>query len=181
MIRPPFPPRPAAAALALALSAVPSGASPAQAQSAAPPATAEDACSPTVAAALDTWDAGMAAAERFGDRAVALAREKGRDYLLPLLGIDPKAVPQQDGAGTNGTTDQLGRAVEDSRNDPPKRRQLCIAVSRGLEDARGTAGAGLDALKRALEDWRLTPPPPAPTPSPTPSGPAPGAGGMIRT
>ncbi|PWC38967.1 hypothetical protein [Azospirillum sp. TSO35-2] len=169
---------PTATVLGLLLAAALSTAVPpaALAQTATPPsspppsAAPAPVCSPTVSAALSTWDAGMATAERFGDRAVALAREKGREYLLPLLGVDPKAVQPQ--AGSGGTTDDLGKAVEDSRNSPERRAELCAAITAAVENARGTAGAGLDALKRALDDWRLMP-----TPAPTPSTPAPAPSG----
>ncbi len=136
----------------------------AQAQGAAKDPSAQ--CSPTVSAALGAWDSGMAAAELFGDKALALAREKGRDYLLPLLGIDPKAVPPASNATPEGNTDDVARAIEASRNDPKRRAELCAAITSTVNEARDNAGAKLDALKRAVEGWRL---PPLPTPAPTPA------------
>ncbi|KAA0596630.1 hypothetical protein FZ942_11045 [Azospirillum lipoferum] len=138
-------------------------------------------CSPTVAAALGAWDTGVAAAERFGDKAAAVAREKGREYLLPLLGIDPKTVPPD---AKGGTTDDVGRALEESRNDPKRRAALCTAITRAADEAKSTAGAGLDALKRALDNWQLTPPAaptPAPAPTPTPTPEPTKQDGLIRT
>jgi len=135
-------------------------------------------CSPTVSAALSTWDTGVAAAERFGDKAAAVAREKGREYLLPLLGIDPKAVPPDARGG--GTTDDVGRALEESRNDPKRRADLCAAITRAADEAKSSAGAGLDALKRALDSWQLTPPA-APTPGPAPAPEPTKQDGLIRT
>ncbi|WP_244433963.1 hypothetical protein [Azospirillum sp. B506] len=134
-------------------------------------------CSATVSAALGAWDTGVAAAERFGDKAAAMAREKGREYLLPLLGIDPKTVPPD---ARGGTSDDVGRALEESRNDPKRRAALCAAITRAADEAKNSAGAGLDALKRALDSWQLTPPTaPAPTPAP---GPEPGKqDGLIRS
>lgn len=140
----------------------------AQAQGAATDPAAQ--CSPTVSAALGAWDSGMAAAELFGDKALALAREKGRDYLLPLLGIDPKAVPPASNATPEGNTDDVARAIEASRNDPKRRAELCAAITRTVNEARDNAGAKLDALKRAVEGWRL-PPLPTPAPLPAPSTP----------
>lgn len=131
-------------------------------------------CSPTVSAALSTWDTGVAAAERFGDKAAAVAREKGREYLLPLLGIDPKAVPPDAKGG--GTTDDVGRALEESRNDPKRRADLCAAITRAADEAKNSAGAGLDTLKRALDTWQLTPPA-APAPAPE----TPKQDGLIKT
>ncbi|CAO3427903.1 hypothetical protein [Azospirillum doebereinerae] len=133
------------------------------------------ACSPTVSAALGTWDSGMAAAAWLGDRAVTVAREKGREYLLPLLGIDPKTPPSQSDSGK--TTDDVAREVEASRDDPKRRAALCAAITNAANEARSTAGAGLDALKRAVEGLRpaapATPTPPA-TVTPEP-------GGLIKT
>ncbi|MFD1627359.1 hypothetical protein [Azospirillum griseum] len=140
-------------------------------------------CSPTVSAALGAWDSGMAAAEIFGDKALALAREKGRDYLLPLLGIDPKAVPPANApGGSAGNTDDVARAIEASRNDPKRRAELCAVITRSVNEARDGAEAKLDALKRAIDGWRTpapaTPAPAAPpTPAPAPAGP----GGLIKT
>jgi len=136
-------------------------------------APADPACSPTVSAALGTWDSGMAAAAWLGDRAVAVAREKGREYLLPLLGIDPKTAPSQPDAGK--TTDDVAREVEASRDDPKRRAALCAAITGAANEARSTAGAGLDALKRAVEGLRPT----APS-TPTPPAPA-EPGGLIKT
>jgi hypothetical protein len=153
----------------------------AQAQGAANDPAAQ--CSPTVSAALGAWDSGMAAAELFGDKALALAREKGRDYLLPLLGIDPKAVPPASSATPEGNTDDVARAIEASRNDPRRRAELCVAITRTVNEARDNAGAKLDALKRAVEGWRL---PPLPTPSPSvppaaPVTPSTAPNGTIKT
>lgn len=156
--------------------------SPASAQSADAP------CSPTVSAALGTWDSGMAAAEIFGDKALALAREKGRDYLLPLLGIDPKAVPPANAPnGSAGNTDDVARAIEASRNDPKRRAELCAVITRSVNEARDGAEAKLDALKRAIDGWRTpapaTPAPSAPATPPTtaPAIPPAGPGGLIKT
>jgi len=146
---------------------------PLQAQT-VPPNDPAGRCSPTVSAALSTWDTGVAAAERFGDKAAAVAREKGREYLLPLLGIDPKAMPPDAKGG--GTTDDVGRALEESRNDPKRRADLCAAITRAADEAKNSAGAGLDALKRALDSWQLTPPA-APSPAPE----APKQDGLIKT
>lgn len=139
-----------------------------QPQTQTAPAAPSTACSPTVSAALSTWDAGMAAASRFGDKAVALAREKGREYLLPLLGIYPQTAPPEAGADSTTTRD-LGRAVEDSRDDPERRAELCAAITRAADTARDKADAGWEALKRALDDWRLTPPDAAPSAPAVPS------------
>ncbi|WP_148219697.1 hypothetical protein [Azospirillum sp. B510] len=167
---------------ALLLSAAPLHAQTAPPTMAPPSMAPEDPagrCSPTVSAALSAWDTGLAAAERFGDKAVALAREKGRDYLLPLLGIDPKTV-QPDAKG-GATTDDVGRALEASRDDPRRRAALCAAITRAADEAKSSAGAGLDALKRALDGWQLTPPSLAPNPAP-PAPPAPAKpDGLIRT
>lgn len=141
-----------------------------------PPEDPAGRCSPTVSAALGAWDTGLAAAERFGDKAVAVAREKGREYLLPLLGIDPKTA-QPDARGGN-TTDDLGRALEESRDDPQRRAALCAAITRAADEAKSSAGAGLDALRRALDNWQLSPPA-TPTPTPTPAPPK--QDGLIRT
>ncbi|SMH33424.1 hypothetical protein [Azospirillum agricola] len=161
----------AAATFAIALTLSPLAA---RAQGAAAP----DSCSPTVSAALETWDLGMAAAERFGEKAVALAREKGREYLLPLLGIDPKTPPSSAHPDAERTTDDVARAVEASRNDPKRRAELCVAVTRAMNEARdtaaNTAGAGLDALRRAVEGLRSTLPA-------APAAPAPAPDGAIRT
>lgn len=158
-----------------ALAALLLSAAPLHAQT-VPPADPAGRCSPTVSAALSTWDTGVAAAERFGDKAAAVAREKGREYLLPLLGIDPKAVPPDAKGG--GTTDDVGRALEESRNDPKRRADLCAAITRAADEAKSSAGAGLDALKRALDNWQLTPPAaPTPAPSPEPTK----QDGLIRT
>ncbi|PWC81657.1 hypothetical protein TSH100_26820 [Azospirillum sp. TSH100] len=149
-----------------ALAALLLSAAPLHAQT-TPPDDPANRCSPTVSAALGAWDTGVAAAERFGDKAAAVAREKGREYLLPLLGIDPKTVPPDAKGG--GTTDDVGRALEESRNDPKRRAALCAAITRAADEAKNSAGAGLDALKRALDNWQLTPPAaPAPAPKATP-------------
>lgn len=123
---------------------------------AAPPVHAADplpACAPSVALALNTWDAGVAAAEKLGSRAADVARQKGRDLLLPLLGIDPKTVPAQPG---DDTAADLGREVEASRNDPARREALCVALTDAMNAARDKVGAGLDALKGALERFGPT-------------------------
>lgn len=159
------------------------------ADKAPPPAPAQE-CSPTVSAVLGTWDAGMATAEKFGDKATALAREKGREYLLPLLGIDPKTVPPQapGDRGADKSTDEVARELEASRNDPARRAALCGAITRAMTEARDKAGAGLDALKRALDTLELpaipgkpaTPPatPPADPNAPTQTQ---GTPGLIKT
>ncbi|MBK1842119.1 hypothetical protein JHL17_32460 [Azospirillum sp. YIM B02556] len=145
----------------------------------APPEDPAGRCSPTVSAALGAWDTGLAAAERFGDKAVAVAREKGREYLLPLLGIDPKTAPPD---AKGGTTDDVGRALEESRDDPKRRAALCAAITRAADEAKSSAGAGLDSLRRALDNWQLTPPAaPSPTPAPSPSAEPPKQDGLIRT
>ncbi len=157
---------------------------PAAAQSADAP------CSPTVSAALGAWDSGMAAAELFGDKALALAREKGRDYLLPLLGIDPKSVPPANAPNSAGNTDDVARAIEASRNDPKRRAELCAVITRSVNEARDGAEAKLDGLKRAIDGWRTpaptspaTPAPtaPAPPPTTTPAIPPAGPGGLLKT
>lgn len=144
--------------------------SPMAVQAQGAPADPAPVCSPTVSAALETWDLGMAAAERFGDKAVALAREKGREYLLPLLGIEPKTAAPAD-PNADRTTDDVAREVEASRNDPKRRAELCVAITHAMNEARetakSTAGAGLDALRRALDGLRAPATPPAPgTPAP---------------
>ncbi|MFC5357389.1 hypothetical protein [Azospirillum himalayense] len=106
-------------------------------------------CSPTVSAALTSWDMGLQAAGKFGDRAVALAKEKGRDYILPLLGIDP-TVSQP---GTDDGTGAIGRLLESSRQDPQQRLDLCMAITGAVESAKGSTAAGLEALKRALDGF----------------------------
>lgn len=147
-------------------------AAPLQAQTVSPEDPAGR-CSPTVSAALSTWDAGLATAERFGDKAVALAREKGREYLLPLLGIDPKTAPPD--ARNGGTTDDVGRALEESRDDSKRRAELCAAITRAADEAKSSAGAGLDALRRALDGWQLSPGPVNPPAEPSKTD------GLIRT
>ncbi|MGF7173793.1 hypothetical protein [Azospirillum doebereinerae] len=151
----------------------------AKAQGAGPGTAADPAgnCSPTVSAALGTWDSGMAAAAWLGDRAVAVAREKGREYLLPLLGIDPKTPPSQSDAEAGRTTDDVAREVEASRDDPKRRAALCAAITSAANEARSTAGAGWDALKRAVEGLRPTAPA---TPNP-PATTTPEPGGLIKT
>lgn len=167
---------------AIALFCVLSGPLPALAQA---PVPTPGACSPTVSAVLDTWDAGMATAEKFGERATALAREKGREYLLPLLGIDPGSVKPAPGAGDS--TDSVAREVEASRKDPARRAALCAAVTQAMNEAKDKAGAGLDALKRAVEGLHLpdfpTAPPTAPAPAPKPADPVTPTQGppMIKT
>jgi hypothetical protein len=53
-----------------------------------------------------------------------------------------------------------------------------IAITRAADEAKSSAGAGLDALRRALDNWQLSPPlTPAPTPAPEP----PKQDGLIRT
>ncbi|SMF91469.1 hypothetical protein SAMN02982917_0248 [Azospirillum oryzae] len=163
-----------------ALAALLLSAAPLHAQTAPPPDDPAGRCSPTVSAALGAWDTGLAAAERFGDKAVAVAREKGREYLLPLLGIDPKTA-QPDARGGD-TTDDVGRALEESRDDPQRRAALCAAITRAADEAKSSAGAGLDALRRALDNWQLSPPAtPAPAPTPTPTPAPPKQDGLIRT
>lgn len=166
-----------------ALAALLLSAAPLHAQTAAPEDPAGR-CSPTVLAALGAWDTGLAAAERFGDKAVAVAREKGREYLLPLLGIDPKTVPPDARGGdtADDPADDVGRALEESRDDPKRRAALCAAITRAADEAKSSAGAGLDALKRALDTWQLAPPaPPAPSPAPAPTPAPPKQDGLIRT
>ncbi|TWA77548.1 hypothetical protein FBZ83_11526 [Azospirillum brasilense] len=104
-------------------------------------------CSPTVSAALTSWDMGLQAAGTFGDRAVALAKEKGREYILPLLGIDPAGSPP----GAEDGTSAIGRLLELSRQDPQQRLDLCMAITGAVESAKGSTAAGLEALKRALD------------------------------
>ena len=115
-------------------------------------------CSPTVSAALTAWDTGLVAAGKFGDKAVGLAREKGREYLAPLLGMDSKTVPGQD-----DQTTAISRALEATRQDPQQRLDLCIAVTETIEQAKGSAKAGWEALQRATE--RFAPAPQKPTPA----------------
>jgi len=132
---------------------------------AAAPVRAADpspACAPSVALALNTWDSGVAAAEKLGSRAADMARQKGRDLLLPLLGIDPKTVTAQPG---DDTAADLGREVEASRNDPARREALCVALTDAMNAARDKVGAGLDALKGALERFG-----PAQPQQPVPAG-----------
>ncbi|HYH22943.1 MAG TPA: hypothetical protein VD995_30400 [Azospirillum sp.] len=133
-------PRPSALALVIVLSSATLPASAAEPQ---------PACAPTVSAALTLWDSSMAAAERLGGRAVTLAREKGRELILPLLGVDPKSVAEQPGAA-----DDVAREVEASRADPERRAALCAAITRAVEEAKDKAGAGLDALRRAVDGLR---------------------------
>ncbi|WP_188262730.1 hypothetical protein [Azospirillum tabaci] len=122
-------------------------------------------CSPTVSAALTSWDMGLQAAGKFGDRAVALAQEKGREYILPLLGIDPAVSPP----GSEDGTGAIGRLLESTRHDPQQRLELCMAITEAVESAKGSAAAGLEALKRALDGFV----PEAPAGKPT--------DGLIRT
>jgi len=128
-------------------------------------------CSASVLTALTAWDAGLATAAKFGDKAVAVAREKGREYLLPLLGVDPQST-------TPSGDDRIGaieRFLEATRQDPARRQDLCIAITQAVEDAKSQAGAGLDALRRALDGLRLPDQlpgqlpgqPPSPRPAPT--------------
>ncbi|MBP2294116.1 hypothetical protein [Azospirillum rugosum] len=155
----------AAPRIAVLLSAGLLAASPALAET---PATSREQgplCAASVLTALTAWDAGLTAAAKFGDKAVAVAREKGRDYLLPLLGIDPKATPPQ-GDGQHGGVGSIERLLEESRQDPARRQDLCIAITQAVEDAKGTAGAGLEALRRALDGLDLRNAPPAPRPAP---------------
>lgn len=131
------------------------------------PATGAGACNPTVAAALGAWDAGMAAAEKFGEKATAMARDKGRDYLLPLLGIDPKSAAGQQGSGGKDAAGDVAREVEATRGNPERRAALCAAVTQAMDEAKGKAGTGLDALRRAIDGLRSTAPaPPAPAGTP---------------
>ncbi|MCW2236123.1 hypothetical protein [Azospirillum canadense] len=163
----------AAPRFAILLSAGLLAASPALAETPATPKGTPNGplCAASVLTALTAWDAGLTAAAKFGDKAVAVAREKGRDYLLPLLGIDPKStVPQNDGqngGGQNGGVGSIERLLEESRQDPAARQDLCIAITQAVEDAKGTAGAGLEALRRALDglDLRNAPKPQHPAPA----------------
>lgn len=106
-------------------------------------------CSPTVSVALTRWDMGLQAAGKFGDRAVALAMEKGREYILPLLSIDP-TVSQP---GTEDGTGAIGRLLESTRHDPQQRLELCMAITEAVESAKGSTAAGLETLKRALDGF----------------------------
>ena len=124
------------------------------AMAADPPPGSGPLCSPTVSAALTTWDAGLQAAGKFGDKAVAAARAAGRDYLLPLLGVDSKASP-----GIDDQTSAISRALESTRQDPQQRLDLCISITEAVEVAKGSANAGLAALKRTAERF-ATPPTP---------------------
>lgn len=126
-------------------------------------------CSASVLTALTAWDAGLSTAAKFGDKAVAVAREKGRDYLLPLLGLDPKAATPQGSAPADSGVGAIERLLEASRQDPAGRQDLCIAITQAVEEARGTAGAGLDALQRALDSLRLPDHVPGPQPAPVPA------------
>jgi len=142
---------------AILAAAVLLAAAPVQAAESAP--ALAPACAPSVALALSTWDTGVAAAETLGSRAADVARQKGRELVLPLLGIDPRTVPPQPGDGAA----DLGREVEASRGDPARREALCAALTDAVNAAKDKAGAGLDALKGVLERVRPTaPPPPAP-------------------
>lgn len=129
---------------------------PVHAETAAP----KPACAPSVSLALDTWDAGIQAAEKFGSKAAEVARQKGREILLPLLGIDPKTVSGQ--PGTDEATGDVSREMEASRSDPARREALCAAVTEAMNIAKEKAGAGLEALKGAMERFRPTPPSPPP-------------------
>lgn len=111
-------------------------------------------CSPTVSAALTTWDMGLQAAGKFGDKAVTIARDKGREYILPLLGIDPKAAQP----GTDDGTRVIGRLLESTRQDPHQRLELCVAITEAVELAKGSATSGMEALKRALDRFAPTAP-----------------------
>ncbi|HYG86009.1 MAG TPA: hypothetical protein VD978_07100 [Azospirillum sp.] len=117
---------------------------------------AKPACAPSVSLALNTWDAGILAAEKFGAKAADVARQKGREVLLPLLGIDPKTVQGQ--PGTDEATGDIGREVEASRTDPARREALCAAVTEAMNAARDKAEAGLEALKGTMERFRPTAP-----------------------
>ncbi len=110
-------------------------------------------CSPTVSAALTTWDAGLLAAGRFGDKAVAAARTAGREYLLPLFGVD-KSAPD-----TDEQTTAISRALDATRQDAQQRLDFCMAVTEALQEAKGSAKAGWEALKRATD--RFAPASPA--------------------
>ena len=129
------------------------------------------ACAPSVALVLNAWDTGVAAAEKFGSKAVEIAREKGRHLLLPLLGLDAEAVADQPGSGDAAR--DVGREVEASRNDPARREALCFAVTEAMDAAKAKAGAGLDALKGTME--RYLPATPRPDPD------AGGKDGLIKT
>ena len=80
---------PAAPRIAVLLSAVLLAASPALAETPASPKEQGPLCSASVLTALTAWDAGLTAAAKFGDTAVAVAREKGREqpngYTEPVL------------------------------------------------------------------------------------------------
>lgn len=156
---------PAAPRIAVLLSAFLFAASPAFAETPATPKEQGPLCAASVLTALTAWDAGLTAAAKFGDKAVAVAREKGREYLLPLLGIDPKAADPQ-GDGQHGGVGAIERLLEESRLDPARRQDLCIAITQAVEDAKETAGAGLEALRRALDGLDLRNAPPAPRPAP---------------
>lgn len=154
--------------IAVLLSAALFAAGPALAEAPAAPGDAHRGplCSASVLTALTAWDAGLTAAAKFGDKAVAVAREKGREYLLPLLGIDPQTTAPQD-EGQNGGVGAIERLLEESRQDPARRQDLCIAITQAVEDAKETAGAGLEALRRALDGLDLRNAPPSQRPAPS--------------
>ena len=135
---------------------------------AAEPSGGAPLCSPTVSAALSAWDKGMEVAGKFGDKAVGLAREKGREYILPLFGVEKSA------AGADDQTDAVSRALEATRQDPQARLDLCIAVTDAVEQAKASAGAGIDALRRAAERFAPAAPPP-------PKAAPPDGQGLIKT
>ena len=143
-------------------------------------------CSASVLTALTAWDAGLATAAKFGDKAVAIAREKGREYLLPLLGVDPQSTNPSTAPGGDDRIGAIERFLEDTRQDPARRQDLCIAITQAVEDAKSQAGAGLDSLRRALDGLRLPDQAPGQVPGqPLEPRPAPGTApanqdGMIR-
>lgn len=133
---------------------------------------AKPACAPSVSLALNAWDTSVATAETFGSKAATIAREKGRDLLLPLLGIDPKTLPET--TRSEDATGEIAREMEASRTDPARREALCTALSEAAAIAQEKAGAGLDALKGVMERFR-----PA-EPRPGPVEPASGKDGLIK-
>ena len=141
---------------------------------AADPVPAKPVCAPAVSMALTAWDTSMAAAEKFGEKAANLAREKGREYLLPLLGVENGSKTADPDA--EEATGNVGREVEASRKDPARREALCVAVTQAANDAKAKVGSGIDALKGALERFR--PAQPA-SPQPVPDGA--NKGGLIKT
>lgn len=121
------------------------------------------ACARSVALTLHAWDVSLAAAEKVGAKAGAIAKEKGKALLLPLLGAQPGEKPDGATPDTDPTED-VANEVEASRHDPERRAALCSTISRAAAAAKEKAGSGLEALKRMMREHQPSAPAPAGSP-----------------